>query len=75
MQELGFDESAIHAGETKNLIRADCIGTNLTLYANGKKLAEVSDADIASADIGLIASTYDEPGTDVLFASLIVRKQ
>jgi len=72
MEELGFDESAIKAGESTNLIGADCIGTTLTIYANGKKLAEVSDSDLSSGDIGLIASTSEEPGTDILFDNLIL---
>jgi len=73
MDELGFDESAINAGESTNLVGADCIGTKLKLYVNEKKLAEVSDSDFSSGDIGLIASTYEEPGTDILFDNLIVR--
>jgi hypothetical protein len=72
MEELEVDETAIKSGETTNLLRVECIGETLTLYANGKKLAEVSDADFAAGDIGLIASTYDELGTDILFDNLIV---
>lgn len=72
MEELGFDDEAINAGEITNLVGAECAGTTLILYANGKKLAEVSDSDISSGDIGLIASTYEESGTDILFDNLKV---
>ena len=73
MEELGFDEAIIKSGESTNLIRADCNGSSLALYANGKLLAEVSDSEFSSGDIGLIASTYEQTGTDVLFDNLIVR--
>ena len=72
MEELGFDEEAINAGESTNLVGAECVGTTLTLFANGKKLAEASDSDFSSGDIGLIASTYEESGTDILFDNLKV---
>jgi len=73
MEELGLDESIIKSGESMNLIRADCNGSSLALYANGKLLAEVSDSEFPSGDIGLIVSTYEEPGSDILFDNLIVR--
>jgi hypothetical protein len=72
-EELGFDEVTINSGETTNLIRADCKGSSLTLYANGKQLSKVQDTEFTSGDIGLIASTYEESGTDILFDNLIVR--
>jgi hypothetical protein len=73
MEELGLEESIIKPGESTNLIRVDCNSSSLTLYANGKLLVEVSDSEFSSGDIGLIASTYEEPGTDILFDNLIVR--
>jgi hypothetical protein len=73
MEELGFDATAINPAESTNLVGAECIGTTFTLYANGNKLVEVSDSGFASGDIGLIASTYEEPGTDILFDNLIVK--
>lgn len=63
---------AIHQGSAFNHIRADCIGSTLALYVNGKKLAEVQDSEFASGDVGLIAGTYQEPGTDVRFNNFIV---
>ena len=74
MEELEADESAIKPGKSTNLVRADCIGSSLKLYANGRKLIEVSDTNFESGDIGLIASTYDSSGTDILFNNLVVRK-
>lgn len=74
MDELGFVESAIHPGDTTNLMPVDCTGKQLTLYANGNKLVEVQDSEFSSGDIGLVANTYDAPGTDILFDNLVVQK-
>ncbi len=66
--------SAIAQGQAANRLRADCIGANLSLYANGQKLIEVQDTDFPSGDVGLIAGAYDTPGVDVLFDNFIVKK-
>lgn len=63
---------AIHQGSALNHIRADCIGDTLTLYANGVKLAEVKDTTLPKGDVGLIAGTYDVPGTDIRFDDFTV---
>jgi hypothetical protein len=64
--------AAILKGSSLNHLRADCIGDTLSLYVNGKKLAEVRDSSFASGDVGLIAGTYDTPGTDIRFDNFIV---
>ncbi len=73
---IGMDalqpHEAILKGSAANHIRADCIGDTLTLYVNGEKLAEVQDTDFSSGDIGLIAGTYQTPGTDIRFDNLVV---
>ena len=65
---------AIQQGSALNHIRADCIGETLTLYVNGEKLHQVQDTEFASGDVGLIAGTYDTPGTDVRFDNFVVYK-
>lgn len=65
--------TAILPGQT-NRIRVDCVGSTLTLYVNGQKLVEVRDRDLTSGDIGLIAGTYSQPGTDVRFDNLVVTR-
>ena len=66
--------NAIELGSATNHIRADCIKDTLTLTVNGKKLAEVKDSEFASGDVGLIAGTYDAPGTDIRFDNFMVYK-
>lgn len=61
---------AIIQGNATNHLRLDCIGNTLSLYVNGELVAEVEDSNLTSGDIGLMASTYDIPGTDILFDDL-----
>jgi hypothetical protein len=63
---------AVKKGAATNHLRADCIGNSLTLYVNGQKTATATDATLTSGDVGLIAGTYSEPGTDILFDNYIV---
>ena len=54
-------------GEQTNHLRAECIGETLRLFINGTLQYEVSDPDHTHGDVGLIAGTFEEPGTDILF--------
>ena len=65
---------AIKQGAASNHIRADCTGTTLTLYINDKKIATATDTSLVRGDVGLIAGTYSEAGTDILFDNFIVTK-
>ncbi|MFZ6030716.1 MAG: hypothetical protein ACOYYS_23670 [Chloroflexota bacterium] len=64
--------SKINAGSETNHLRADCVGSTLTLYANGQKLDSQEDSDFATGDVGLIAGTYTEAGTDIWFDNFTV---
>jgi pectate lyase len=64
----------INQGSATNHIRADCVGSNLTLYANGSEIASASDSSFTGGDVGLIARTYDTAGTDILFTNFVVSK-
>jgi hypothetical protein len=52
----------------------DCIGDTLTLFVNDQQLAQVRDNEFPSGDVGLIAGTYDTPGTDIRFDNFVVYK-
>jgi hypothetical protein len=69
--EMQPDES-IHTGLAVNHLRADCVGSTLTFYVNGKLVAQAQDADLAEGDVGLLAGTFNEPGVDVLFDNFLV---
>jgi hypothetical protein len=66
--------SAINLGSESNHIRLDCVGSTLTLYANGTLLGEASDSTISSGDVGLYAGTFEVTGTDILFDNFVARQ-
>ncbi len=79
VQELLGEEDmmpsdAIKQGNVTNTVRADCIGSTLTLYANGTQLITVEDSSFPSGDVGLLAGTFDTPGTDIHFDNFVVRQ-
>ena len=63
---------AIRQGNATNHITVECVGSTLSLSVNGTHLQTVEDADFSSGDVGLLAGTYDEPGTDILFDNFVV---
>lgn len=73
MESMLFTER-INQGNGTNVLQAECVGENLTLTVNGSILADVTDNRFSSGDVGLIAGTFDEPGTDILFDNFTVRK-
>lgn len=76
--QLGFTElqpsNAIHQGSSSNQVRFDCIGNVLSLYVNGQEIDRQTDSTYTSGNVGLIAGTYDTPGTDILFDNFKVLK-
>lgn len=65
-------QGVINAGAATNRVRADCIGNELTLYANGVQLLSVQDNDLRSGDVGLVAGTRTTRGADILFDNFAV---
>jgi hypothetical protein len=64
----------IRQGATTNRLRADCLGSKLSLYVNDQFLTQVEDADFTSGDVGLIAGSIDSPGVDIHFDNFQVLK-
>lgn len=64
----------IRKGTGRNHLRAVCDGSRLTLWVNGEKVAETEDPTFSEGDIGLIAGSFEEPGVDIVFDNLVVRK-
>jgi hypothetical protein len=65
---------AVQGQGSINHLRADCLGSELTFYDNGRKLASVTDADHVSGDAGLFSGTSSDPGLDVVFDNFVVIK-
>jgi hypothetical protein len=72
MEAPQLDNVTIRTGTATNHIRADCIQQKLSLHVNGKHLIDVIDGDLSQGNVGLIAGTWDTPGTDVLFDNFLV---
>lgn len=64
----------IKMGNITNDIRADCVGSTLTLYTNDSQLISVNNSSFTSGDVGLLAGTFGTPGTDIHFDNFIVRQ-
>jgi len=67
-----MQESPVVQPNMINRLRADCIGSSLTFYLNGKKLALVQDGELKSGDIGVLAGAFSQPGVDVSFDHFVV---
>jgi hypothetical protein len=78
LQLLGMEQmqtsDVIRQGQATNRIQATCIGSVLSLSVNGQKLFETEDVDFSAGDVGLIAGTFETPGTDILFDNFKVIK-
>ena len=64
--------SGILQGNAKNHIRADCVGSQLTLYVNGIQVATANDSTLSSGDVGLMAGTFDVPNVNIMFDNFFV---
>jgi DNA-directed RNA polymerase subunit RPC12/RpoP len=58
-----------------NQLRADCIGSALTLWLNGRAVTTFKDNDFTTGGFGLIAETgaSGKGGGDVLFSNYVVK--
>ncbi|MEA5079090.1 MAG: hypothetical protein VB013_11030 [Anaerolineaceae bacterium] len=72
-QDQGLKYSdVILQGGTVNHITATCQGDKLSLAVNGQLLSIVQDDSYASGQIGLIAGTYENGGSELFFDHLQV---
>jgi len=68
------ESDQITKGAATNHIRFDCIGSTLTLFVNGTQIAQQTDTEYTAGNVGLIAGTFSEAGTDILFDNFFVYK-
>lgn len=73
-QEMMVYNTAIVQGDGPNHLRFDCVGDTLRGYVNGLLIANVTDADFSSGDVGLIAGAFGEGGVEVSFDNFVVIK-
>ena len=57
-----------------NHLEALCASSALQLRVNGSVVAEVEAQEFLYGDVGLVASSFDESGVEILFDNFIVRE-
>lgn len=66
------ESDLITQGAATNHIRFDCVGSTLTLYVNGTQLDQQTDTEYTAGNVGLVAGTFSQVGTDILFDNFFV---
>jgi len=61
--------------DSTNQLRADCVGTILSMYVNNHLIAQAVDEDFDSGKVGLIAGSFKSPGVAVLFDNFVVSQR
>ena len=78
VKQIGHDKmlqsDKITQGGATNHIRFDCVGSTLALYVNSKQVDLQKDSDYSTGNVGLIAGTFTNRGTDILFDNFYVYK-
>ena len=64
----------LQPGDAVKHIQAACIQDQLSLWVNGELLAQATDGDFASGDVGLVAGSMDEANVEISFDNFIVQK-
>jgi hypothetical protein len=65
-------EKPLLSDGTPNNLSAACVGDRLEIYVNNKLAGSITDRDLISGYVGIIAGTDIEPGLDVLFDNFII---
>jgi hypothetical protein len=68
----GYNTDVIYTGNAPNLIRADCLRGDLTLWANGTQLAHVQDKSYNAGAVGMAVGTRSEQEVVVVFDDFAV---
>jgi hypothetical protein len=66
-------EETIHDLDVDDLLRVDAQGDNFFLHINDRLVAEFSDPDYASGEVGFYVESFDSPNTHIHFNTLTVR--
>jgi hypothetical protein len=71
--ESMLPSEAILKGSATNLIQAECVGNQLSLSVNGTTVNQVQSDKLTTGDVGLIAGSYEDEGTEVFFDNFVVK--
>lgn len=62
----------VAAGLPEHHLRAECNGSQLSLYVDNILASQAPAAEWAAGDVGLMSGTYPQPGTDIAFDNFSV---
>jgi hypothetical protein len=69
----GNPSDAFRGGTATNHLRADCLGSKLTLYVNGRKVLQAEDSEFKSGGLGLfVEDSASEEAIEVSFDNFLV---
>ena len=63
---------AIQPGPQGNVLRVEAVNSNFTFFINGELVDVAIDPEFGQGDIGLVAGTYEDAGTQIAFDNLKV---
>lgn len=65
-------DTSLHAADVDDLLRVDAQGSTFSLHINGRLVAQVSDKDYASGEVGFYVQTYDSQQVHIHFDDLTI---
>ena len=65
-------DNSLHAADADDLLRVDAQGTSFALHINGRLVAQVSDKDYATGEVGFYVQTYDSQQVHIHFDDLMI---
>ncbi len=65
-------DTSLHAANLDDLLRVDAQGSTFSLHINGRLVAQVSDKDYASGEVGFYVQTYDSQQVHIHFDDLAI---
>ncbi|MGZ9234296.1 MAG: SH3 domain-containing protein [Anaerolineales bacterium] len=66
-------EPSINDPDIGDILRVDAQGSNFFFHINDRLVAQISDADYASGEVGFYAESLDSPNTHIHFDTFIIR--
>jgi hypothetical protein len=66
-------EEGIHDLDGEDILRVDAQGSDFSFHINDRLVAQITDPDFVSGEVGLYAQTFDAANTHIHFDNLIVR--
>lgn len=66
-------EDSINDADVGDLLRVDAQGSNFFFHINGRLVAQITDPDYASGEVGFYAESLDSPNTHIHFDTFTIR--